>query len=172
MPPVPNTDDVDRIISYDPHSGVITWKQREDRARRWNSRCAGKSAGTTCSGGYIGLRINGRRYLAHRLAWLLFYGEWPAENIDHINGDGRDNRIANLRACNQSENHQNRSRQGNNTSGIIGVSPARGGMWVANIHIKKKQIYLGRFATKEDAGLAYAAAKARIHTFQPKPPHT
>ena len=160
------------ILNYSPENGCFVWRHRPDLPLKWNRRMAGKKAGCKLpiSGGYVGIRINGVRYLAHRLAWAYHFGTWPALNIDHINGNGMDNRIMNLREANQSENHQNKRRQSNNKSGFTGVSwNTLERRWRATIQIGGKQIFLGGFAEKEDAYSAYLKAKAEFHPFQPTP---
>lgn len=86
-------------------------------------------------------------YLAHRLAWYLYYLEWPSGQIDHINQDKKDNRICNLRVVSNKENHKNMPIQKNNKSGIVGVHYAkRKGKWVAYIKVDGKRIHIGSYA--------------------------
>lgn len=166
-------EEVEKLLAFDPESGAFTWLPRSgDSASvvRWNARFASKPAGALLPTGYIGIRLNGDRFLAHRLAWLLTYRRWPEGWLDHKNGDPSDNRIANLRECSPSENHQNRAIQSNNTSGCVGVSfNKHARKWVANIGRDRKQFYLGRFSSREEAEFAYLAAKRVVHTFQPVP---
>ena len=61
------------LINYNPESGKFTRKN-------------GKQCGTKTKNGYIHVRLLGKKRLAHRLAWFYVYGEWPAHEIDHING--------------------------------------------------------------------------------------
>src|SRR5882724_1994819 len=94
---------VRRIINYDPHTGVLTWLPRtadmfndgghsaEHTSRKWNARFAGSPVITKNARGYVCIRINGSRYLAHRIAWLYIAGSWPPNQIDHENGDTGDN---------------------------------------------------------------------------------
>lgn len=107
--------------------------------------------------GYRRIKVGGRTYLAHRLAWVLHYGEWPSQRIDHINGVRHDNRIANLRLCTNSQNvaHQFKARV--SASGLRGVYPERG-RWCSKIVINYQPHYLGSFSTKEAAADAYRAA--------------
>lgn len=154
------------ILDYDPDTGLFTWRYRPDQAKRWNTRFAGKTAGAVIDGGYVGIRILGVRYYAHRLAWFYVYGSWPAVNVDHRDGDPSNNRLDNLRECDQSENHQNRRKQSNNSSGFVGVSRRNEG-WQANIWLHGKQHWLGTYDTPEAAAAAYAEAKQRLHEFQP-----
>jgi len=54
-------------------------------------------AGSVHSTGYVRIGVDGGKYTAHCLAWLYTHGVWPSDQIDHINGNRSDNRIANLR---------------------------------------------------------------------------
>ncbi len=84
-----------QLLSYDPETGILRRKSN------------GKVAGGVTSSGYITVLVNGRRYLAHRVIWLMLYGEWPPEQIDHINRIRHDNRAVNLRAVSHAENMGN-----------------------------------------------------------------
>ena len=155
-----------RLLTYDPIHGTLTWNAREasdmpsgkhGEAVRWNSRYAGKPAMTAATNsGYPSGAVHKKPYLAHIIAWAIHTGEWPSDEIDHINGDRSDYRIANLRSVTKQENAQNRALPSNNTSGVIGVSyHARDGLWVA--HIGGKAI--GYFKDREQAIEARDAAQ-------------
>jgi len=92
---------------------------------------------------------------------------FPAECLDHINGDPLDNRITNLRPATVGENRQNLPIYKNNTSGFPGVTPVGKDKWQARIRINNRRIYLGRHSSREAAVSAYLAAKASMHTFNP-----
>lgn len=96
-------------FQYDPQSGIIT---RTDR-----NGCNGSYD----KDGYLILKIKCRQYKAHRLAWFLYYGEFPQKEIDHINRDRTDNRIDNLRVVSRWENVLNIKQKPNKRTGIIGV---------------------------------------------------
>lgn len=86
--------------------------------------------------GYPMVRLNGRAFLAHRLAWLIMTSEDrdPALPLDHINGDRSDNRWVNLRAATPALNTKNRGRGKNNSSGVVGVClQSSGGPWKARL---------------------------------------
>lgn len=137
-------------LAYDETSGLFT------RVTTTNARHRiGGLAGTLHSKGYWVIGIDGKNYKAHRLAWLYVHGEWPAGEIDHINGDKRDNRIANLRVATRSENTTNRFRaRSDNRLGVLGVTQI-GNRYIARF----KDRYLGIFKTIDEAHSAYMAAR-------------
>lgn len=128
----------------------------------------GKRAGTWKSkSGYRQIGIAGTVYLEHRLAWFWVHGEWPQNEIDHINGNPADNRFVNLRVATRSQNNANRKRI-INRSGFRGVTALKKdgkhtGRWMAAIKHKHKTMYLGSFDTPEAASAAYKAAAAFCH---------
>lgn len=156
-------DDFGGALSYEPDTGQLRWvKTNSPRAQ------AGSIAGCKCkSKGYILVRVNNRLMSAHRIIWMLVYGEYPSE-IDHIDGDRSNNRIENLRSVNRSGNNQNRGIQKNNISGVTGVRfDQERSKWSAQIQVNKKIKHLGRFKTMEEAAAAYAEAKAKLHDTEP-----
>jgi hypothetical protein len=78
-------------LRYDAETGLFTRRVGSGHAH------AGDMAGSVHSTGYVRICIDGGRYTAHRLAWLYVHGVWPSGQIDHINRNRSDNRIANLR---------------------------------------------------------------------------
>lgn len=153
---------VSSLLSYDPRTGALTWKARDDA--KWNGRWAGKAAGSVYGRGYRYVSFDGRQHLAHRIAWLLSTGSLPEAQIDHINGDKTDNHIANLRQATNRENLRNRGANRNSVSGIKGVwFDPRGKRWVAGITVDGKSMHLGRFRLAEDARGVYKAAADRLH---------
>lgn len=139
-------DDLRAYFSYDPETGQVSRKVANGR---WK---AGQSVGGIDSKGHCQIRFRGRLYLAHRLIWVLHYGRWPEGEIDHINRDRSDNRIANLRECSHRENSRNRGVYASNTSGVSGVSwYGKLNKWVAYIRAGNKRTHLGYFENKDDA---------------------
>lgn len=150
------------LLHYDPNTGTFVWRSARQGVR------VGGVAGCINGNGYQLICVDYRLYMSHRLAWLYVYGAWPEHEIDHINGIRDDNRIANLREATRAENAQNRAKQSNNTSGLIGVhwdSTKR--KWISQIKIDGATKHLGVFDTPESAHAAYCVAKAGLHTFQP-----
>lgn len=123
---------------------------------------SGAVAGSMNPKGYIYITIDSTRFIAHRLAWLIIHGEWPPHEIDHINRDPSDNRIANLRLATRTENCQNRRLHSNNSSGSRGCFRS-GKKWVAQICINRKGYHLGSFDYIKEASAAYEAAARMTH---------
>jgi hypothetical protein len=146
------------LLSYDPKTGVFSWNKRTGRCS------AGAIAGCQDDRGYIVLSVDGKRYYAHRLAWLHFTGNFPSESIDHINGCKSDNRIRNLRDVSIQMNLQNlkKAMVSNKSTGILGVRKLRG-KYLAQITIEGKETHLGTFNSAEDAHTAYLNAKRKFH---------
>lgn len=151
------SEQVRLLLGYCSTSGVFTWLRKPCKAIH-----AGSVAGGYHPDGYIVIRIDGRLYKAHRLAWLHFYGEWPSLSIDHINGQRSDNRIANLRYVTHQQNMENRrvAHKGSKT-GLLGVH-LNYGRFVARIRVKGALKHLGSFSSANEAHQAYVDAK-RIH---------
>ena len=145
-------------LEYAPETGVFRWK------KVFGARRAGTVAGSISTGGYWRLLIRPHgAFSAHRLAWLYVHGEWPTHQIDHINGNRLDNRIANLRDIPQSGNVQNRRRaNADSTTGVLGVSPSRG-RFGARIRLNNRLIWLGTYDTPGEAHAAYVSAKRKLH---------
>lgn len=142
------------LLDYEPETGVLTWRVLRSNIHK------GSIAGFAHRAiGYRVIRIDGQKYLAHRLAWLHVTGRWPEGDIDHSNRDGFDNRFANLREASRSQNAGNQKRRVTNRSGFKGVARIAGReKWQGKICVRGKQIYLGLFDTPEAAHAAYCAA--------------
>ena len=150
-----NAEYLRSILHYDPETGIFTWKVRTSTRVK-----VGDAAGCPEGGGYLQIKLQSRPHKAHRLAWLYTYGVWPTDQIDHINRNRTDNRIANLREVSNKQNHQNKSKPSNNTSGHPGAYwDKQRSKWQAKIAHNRKQIHLGHFATIEEAVAARKAAE-------------
>ena len=143
------------LLHYEPETGIFTWKVSTS-----NSVKVGDVAGSPDGLGYLRITVWSRRYQAHRLAWFYVYGEWPKLDIDHINRNTSDNRIANLRDISHKQNMQNASKRSDNTSGCPGVSwKKQYSKWQVHIKHNQKQIHLGYYSIIEEAIAARKAAE-------------
>jgi hypothetical protein len=141
------------LLHYDPGTGEFTWLVSTSNRVR-----AGETAGTT-DGRYRQIKIDGRIYRSHQLAWLYVTGKWSSGHLDHINGDPSDNRLTNLRPATSSQNGANSRKGVNNKSGFKGVSwHAQNQRWRARIMVGRRQIFLGLFADPAAAHTAYITA--------------
>lgn len=175
--PLPTPDELRQLLTYDPDTGKLFWKERGPEwfadgkhsstrsAATWNARYAGTEAFTTADRfGYRQGAIFGRTYRGHRVIWAIAYGHWPELDVDHINGDTSDNRLSNLRESTKMENSYNRGCPANNTSGFKGVFwHRRRARWGAKIRHQGRRIDLGLFLDKTDAAKAYDAAARKHH---------
>lgn len=108
---------------------------------------------------YWRINVDGRRYLAHRLAFMWMEGRWPREQIDHKNRNKADNRWCNLREATPSQNLANSATLKRNTSGMKGVVwHKRGRKWSSQIGVGGATHYLGLFDCPAAAAFAYIVA--------------
>ena len=139
-------------LFYDQKSGLFYWKKNGD------------SAGYPKLNGYLQVRIDGKYYLLHRLAWMYVYGDFPDGDIDHINRNRSDNKIKNLRVATRCQNQQNRNKQKNNTSGVTGVVYSKKyETWRARIKENNNYHHLGSFSSFEAAVKARKNAEMQFH---------
>jgi len=159
---------VNSLFDYDPDTGILTWKYREDvkQIGNWNARFAGKSAGyIDTSDGLPRKRtvINGIGYYNSNIIWLWYYGSLPLE-IDHEDGDALNDRIRNLRAVTHIQNSMNKKKYKNNSSGIKGVKWHKASnKWMAVISVNRREIYLGIFNTIEEASIVRKQAEIQYY---------
>lgn len=153
---------IEKILSYDPDTGVIRWIGPRSRGKR-PDLIAGSEVRKANGKRYVQVVIQGRKYYAHRLIWVLVHGGLPDEDIDHINGDGTDNRLANLRRASRTENSRNMRRSSSNSSGYTGVTwHKKANAWLAQIVVGSKNIYLGVFKDIDSAVKARSDAEIRF----------
>lgn len=167
---LPSPEVLRQLLRYEPETGKLFWRSRgrewfrsERAMNAWNARFAGAEAFYSVhKDGYLQGNIFRLKRLAHRVAFALMSGRWPIGEIDHIDGDRKNNRPENLREANRYQNCRNsRSRVGS-TSAFLGVCRKRNGKWHAQIRIGGRQVHLGYFLDERDAAVAYdkAANKA------------
>lgn len=152
-------DDIRRAISYSPEDGKMYWKIRAS----YNVRVGSPALSARKSSGHLSGFYKRVPLQAHRVAWAIYYGEWPAGYIDHINGKRDDNRISNLRVVNQRDNAKNRRpNKGKRSRLPHGVSLKKNGRYFAQIQADGKNNHLGYFDTPEEAKAAYDEARIRL----------
>ena len=153
-----NQELVKDLFDYDSSTGIF-----------YHAKNKGKAKKGEVAGGYhkhtkaIYLRINGKKELAHRIAWLYEYGLLPQNQLDHINHDRSDNRITNLREVTHSENMKNKSKYKNNQYGVTGISKdKRCGKFRAYININGKPKGVGYYDEFNDAVVARNQALKQV----------
>lgn len=148
------------MVLYNQQTGLMIWRPKPDEMKdsnRWNARYANKECGTIDDKGYrrILCRFDSGcvfRIRTHRLAWFITYGKLPDGEVDHINQDKADNRIANLRDVSKELNQRNGTRKSNNTSGVPGVTwHKQHKKWYAQAGINGKHHSIGLFINLTDA---------------------
>jgi hypothetical protein len=156
----PTQDRLKELYRYEPDTG--NFYHRTIRS----AVCRPDGLAGTSHGGRIALRVDGRLYLAHRLAWLYMTGDMPRGVVDHINGVGLDNRWSNLRDVSQQINTQNTHKRfghqkHSNLPGAHWCGQRR--VWKSSLHVDGRSVHLGTFGSAEEASAAYVEAKRRLH---------
>ncbi len=147
--PLPPLEELKEFLDYNANTGIFTWIKKP--CKKIN---VGQQAGTANKDGYIQIVFKHRCYLAHRLAYYMYHGVDPLENlVDHEHGGESNNKINNLRLASYSQNGSNHIKlRSDNTSGVIGVHwDKTRKKWVAFIRVNCKRKHLGYFINKEDA---------------------
>lgn len=144
-------------LSYDQNTGLFLWKYSPGGKAK-----AGCIAGSK-KNGYVLITVKQRKYSAHRLAWLYMYGEFPNDEIDHIDGVRDNNSIRNLRDVTRSVNNQNiKTNKKGNKLELLGVN-SHGRYFKAQIQANGKKMHIGCFKTAIDAHNAYLKVKRELH---------
>lgn len=151
-------EELKKLLHYDPETGVFIRKVSTAKRMKigdvagWITLSNGKS--------YIRMSISYKPYLAHRLAWLYMTGRFPSGEIDHINGNGLDNRFNNIREVLPQINMMNKRVYASNKSGISGVYwHNRDHVWSSSISINNTRVNLGCFDNIFDAACARKSAE-------------
>lgn len=169
---------ISKLVSYDPKTGALTFREatpdmfqdgqkpKEHLCKIWNAKNAGKPAfAAKHNEGYLYGSVLGHKYLAHRVAWLIAEGAWPAGEVDHVNHDRADNRRANIRDVCRADNSRNLGKASNNPTGVTGVYWfGQTSRWVAKIQVKGRSVHLGYYKKFSDAVAARKSAQV-LHGF-------
>lgn len=141
------------LLYYDPLSGVFSWRVQQGRSK------IGNATGSLNSNGYLRIRVDGKRYLSHRLAWFYVNGVWPNGELDHKDRIKTNNAYSNLRKATRSQNMANIDTSAMNKSGHKGaLFHKKSRKWIAQISNKGKSVHLGTFNSPELAHAAYVGA--------------
>ncbi len=154
-------NDVTNLLDYNPETGVFTWRIGSSGVK---SYLQGKTAGCLTPSGYRQLRVGGRIYYEHRLAFFIMTGTFPEQQIDHINHNRSDNSFNNLRECSHVMNNQHRKAITKSKTGIRGVfESADKKKFVAEVQHMGIRYRLGTFNTKELAKEAVEAKRKELN---------
>lgn len=145
-------------LHYDPDTGVFIWKFATS-----SRNPAGSVAGVVMQNGYRLITLDGKKHLAHRLAWFYVNGVFPKNDLDHINRDRLDNRISNLRPATRAQNMANGNIRSDNSTGVPNVSPYADGRYRVSIQKNGKPIHVTCCDTIEEAEAAAKSASREIH---------
>lgn len=152
------------LFHYDPETGIFTRRVRTSRSTRQGETLQ-PSPGKR---GYVRFSVDYHLHMGHRLAWLYMEGEWPAEDIDHVDRNRANNAWRNLRLSTMKQNRENTGTQANNTSGFRGVSWFRpSGKWWARIGHNGRRVSLGHYSDLISAVAARMAAERAMYTHSP-----
>jgi hypothetical protein len=156
---LPSRERLCEAFYYNPETGMLSWRVDCGRARTGD--IASRATGSC---GYIGVNIDGRSYVAHRVIWKMMTGLDPIDGIDHIDGNASNNRWGNLREASHVQNMANRKRPITNSSGVKGVSwHSSTGRWIARVGANNKRHTVGFFADVQSAEIAIEAARHKLH---------
>jgi len=171
----PDIEIIRELLRYDPKTGLLYHNVRHSKyfnsqrdCNKWNTRYANKLSGRvrTHKNGkkYRYVTIFNKEYLAHRIVWLHQYGTETSLNIDHLDGDGINNRLENLREVSSIENSRNLRLFSNNKTGIPGVAiHGQVGRFTVNINVNGRGIYLGISADFFEACCIRKSAELRFN---------
>lgn len=177
MKKYPSQEQLKQLLNYNHETGVFTWKSRcesnfdkeksKSQVDYWNRTHADKVAGTKMKSKskkpYLVIKIFGTTYYAHRLAIIYMNGHIDQDmDVDHIDGNGLNNSIKNIRAVSRSENNKNYRLYDKNTSGRCGVTwRANRGKYESSIKVNGKSIYLGYYSSFDEACKARKKAEVK-----------
>jgi hypothetical protein len=137
-----------QLLNYNPETGVFEHRVTRRGVSRGIAGCLNPK-------GYIQIKVDGTKYLAHRLAFLYMTGEFPSKLVDHRDLNKSNNRWDNIREATDTQNQANTRPRG--AVPLKGVCKDR--QWYkAQIEVGGKKTHLGIFSTPEEAHAAYVKA--------------
>jgi hypothetical protein len=159
----PSVERLYELFIPDFDAGTITWKG----VSNYHSRLNGKSAGTkweTRGKFYVSVSIDKQRFKRSRIMFAMKHMRWPSLQIDHIDGNGMNDEITNLREATATQNawnHKGRTKKSDLPMGVR--RNANGGKYSARISVNKKMISLGSYDTPEEAKRVYIAKRKEYY---------
>jgi hypothetical protein len=150
-------DELKKLFRYNPFTGNFTKRNGGNKGKIVGAVGKGKNRG------YVVLKIRGKGYLGHRLAWFYMTGEYPNYEVDHKNTIRHDNRWSNLREATHGQNQSNGDAYCNNKIGLKGVGATNTGRFRARIRKDGIEYQIGTFDTPEEAHKAYVKAAVKMH---------
>ena len=171
---LPSPELLRKLLRYDPETGKLFWRERpvemfldakkpKQICASWNARFAGQQALTHVqSSGYLQGSVGNKSFRAHRVAYAIYYGRWPVNQVDHIDHNRSNNTIKNLREVSNTQNAKNKRMSPRNTTGVTGVVFSKElGKYLSYICVAGKSKYLGCFETIEGAAEARKQANQK-----------
>lgn len=144
-----------KIILYNKRTGIFMWKIKIGKRCRVKRPvgCLDKSTG------YVKIRIHGKFYQAHRLAWFYVYGRWPRKQLDHENTMRSDNKFKNPRPAKNNQNSFNSRGHRDRICKYKGVSyDKRFDLFYARLNKGGMKYWLGHASTERAAANLYDKA--------------
>lgn len=154
-------------FNYDKETGILSWRNDSGMGARYP---AGSEVGSVDLSGpkltksYRRVNLGGTHFYVHRVIWVWVAGVQPENEIDHIDGNGLNNKWENLRSVSRLQNAKNRRINTNNTSGTAGITYRKDSdRWRARIAVDGKVIFLGSYDDKQDAINARKEAERKYY---------
>jgi HNH endonuclease len=143
-------------LDYNEDTGSVRWRYMPHYRQEWNTRYAGKEAGSVRVDGYKKIAIDGEQYLLHQIVYFYVTGKWT-DYVDHKDTEKGNLKWSNIRAATKSQNGANRGAQKNNPLGLKGVSWSKPmNMYRARICVNRKQMQIMYSSCPAAAHFAYA----------------
>ena len=145
-----------QVLHYNPDTGAFTRLNDSPKSKK------GSIVGYTNGRGWLRVKIDGKHYKLHRLAFLYMEGNFPPDEVDHINDVRSDNRWCNLRKATKSQNRVNMKSGGDSSTGYRGVKPY---LWGYRATVVKDygKYHSGVFETAREAHLEYCKMAKALH---------
>ena len=146
------------VFDYDAVTGILY-----NRISRGPNSPKGGEAGFENGNGYRRVGLGGVQAYTHQIVWIMHYGSLPIGEIDHVDGDAKNNRIENLRITDRYGNTQNTAKRSHSRQPYKGVRKTKSGRWAARITANNQRSHLGTFSNPDEAYHAYCEASKALH---------